>query len=79
MNKEKKLEVHFDDGSGDKWYYEFTDHNYATNLVNLKKALNNGFECYFAKWGYGDRYMINQSNIYHIDLANISQLLPTKL
>jgi len=49
------------------------------NLVNLKKALNHGFECYFAKWGYGDRYMINQSNIYQIDLANISQLLPTKL
>ena len=38
-NKEKKLEIHFDDGSGDKWYYEFTDHNYATNLVNLKNFL----------------------------------------
>ena len=39
MNKEKKLEIHFDDRSGDKWWYEFTDHNYATNLVNLKNCL----------------------------------------
>jgi hypothetical protein len=39
MKKEKKLEIHFDDGSGDKWWYEFTDHNYASNLVNLKNCL----------------------------------------
>ena len=35
----QKFEVHFDDHSGDKWYYDWDDNTDSINCVNLKNCL----------------------------------------
>jgi|TARA_Y100000034_G_C6553185_1_gene239083 hypothetical protein len=37
--KKPIFQIHFDDQSGDQWWYDFDDHTYLTNLVNLKNCL----------------------------------------